>query len=314
MASKKKLIHAQPSGNAFLGIMMKLLSVGCFSLMFIFLKAADGVPAGELSFFRSFFGLIPVFVWTVFQGNFLGAFYTRNIVGHVSRGLFGTIAMFLYFFALTFLPLPEVVAIGYGEPLILLALSAIILREKVRFYRWSAVFIGLAGVLIIAWPRLTLLGSDNLDNGVRLGVVAVLLSTILTAIAMILVRKLVFTEKTPTIIIYFMISSSVLSLLTVPFGWVKPDLYLVILLVVAGILGGVAQIFMTQAYRHAEASIVAPFDYTSIIWALLGGYFIFHETPTLHMVFGVVLVVASGMFIVGREAHLKRIKNKTIST
>ena len=295
--------HA-PSGNVMLGIWMKILSVVCFVVMYSFLKSAKGVPAGELSFFRAFFGIVPIILWVMSLKELKTVLYTKNLTGHVFRGMFGTFSMLFSFYALTLLPLPETVAIGYGEPLILVVLCAIFLHEKVYFYRWSAVIVGLIGVLIIVWPRLTILGTANADVGASIGALSALGAAIMAAIAMLLVRKLVFTEKTTTITLYFMITSSIISLVTLPFGWVVPDFYQASMLILAGLFGGIAQIFMTQAYRHAEPSTVAPFEYTSMLLSLLSGYFLFDEVPTIAMLFGACLVIGSGIFIILRESHL----------
>lgn len=313
MPTQSSIIPRAPSGNVMLGIWMKILSVVCFVIMYSFLKSAKGVPAGELSFFRSFFGIVPIILWVMSLKQLRTVLYTKNLTGHVFRGMFGTFSMLFSFFALTLLPLPETIAIGYGEPLILVVLCAIFLHEKVYFYRWSAVIVGLVGVLIIIWPRLTILGSSHNDIGASIGALSALAAAIMAAIAMLLVRKLVFTEKTTTITLYFMITSSIISLITVPFGWVVPDVQQTIVLVMAGLSGGIAQIFMTQAYRHAEPSTVAPFEYTSMLLSLLSGYFIFGEIPTIVMLFGATLVIASGIFIILRESHLIGKDHKMLS-
>ncbi len=304
MEKQSPAIPDAPSGNVMLGIWMKILSVVCFVVMYSFLKSAKGVPAGELSFFRAFFGIVPIILWVMSLKQLKTVLYTKNLTGHVFRGMFGTFSMLFSFYALTLLPLPETVAIGYGEPLILVVLCAIFLHEKVYFYRWSAVIVGLIGVLIIVWPRLTILGTANADVGASIGALSALGAAIMAAIAMLLVRKLVFTEKTTTITLYFMITSSIISLITVPFGWVVPNFYQASMLILAGLFGGIAQIFMTQAYRHAEPSTVAPFEYTSMLLSLLSGYFVFDEVPTIAMLFGACLVIGSGIFIILRESHV----------
>ena len=275
MQKQSPAIPHAPSGNVMLGIWMKILSVVCFVVMYSFLKSAKGVPAGELSFFRSFFGIVPIILWVMSLKELKTVLYTKNLTGHVFRGMFGTFSMLFSFYALTLLPLPETVAIGYGEPLILVVLCAIFLHEKVYFYRWSAVIVGLIGVLIIVWPRLTILGTAHADVGASIGALSALGAAIMAAIAMLLVRKLVFTEKTTTITLYFMITSSIISLITVPFGWVIPNFYQ-----------------------------VAPFEYTSMLLSLLSGYFIFDEVPTIAMLFGACLVIGSGIFIILRESHV----------
>lgn len=301
-----EIAQSPASGNAIVGIWMKMVSVALFVAMSGCLKSAEGIPSGELTFFRSFFGIFPVFVWLWWRGQLHGAFYTRNILGHFWRGLFGVLAMLCNFYALTLLPLPETIAIGYGAPLILVILCAIFLNEKVRLYRWSAVIIGLGGVLIIIWPRMTLFSSSTLNPALAVGAAAALVGAILTAIALLLVRRLVFAEKTETIVIYFMLSASVISLVTLPFGWVVPDARQAALLITAGIFGGIAQIFMTEAYRYAEPSTVAPFEYSSLVLGLLLGYIVFGDVPTLQMLLGSAVVIASGIFIIYRESRLNK--------
>lgn len=294
------------SNNIMLGIWMKIVSVSLFVAMSSTIKLASDIPVGELTFFRSFFGLIPVLCWLAFSKELTTAFYTGNIWGHIGRGLFGTFAMYFNFYALTLLPLPETIVINYGEPLILVVLSALILHEKVHFYRWSAVIAGLFGVMIIVAPNLTVFDQTPMDLSLGLGALSALFGAFLAAVAMVLVRKLVFTEKTTTVVLYFMITSSVASLLTLPFGWVIPDLYHLLLLISAGLFGGVAQIFMTQAYRHAEASTVAPFEYTSILLGIFFGFIFFGDVPTVNTLVGGIIVISSGIFIIFREKKIKR--------
>jgi len=293
------------SQNIILGIWMKIVSVSLFVAMSSTIKLASHIPVGELTFFRSFFGLLPVIFWLACSNELSTAFYTGNILGHIGRGLFGTFAMFFNFYALTLLPLPETIVINYGEPLMLVILSALILHEKVYFYRWCAVIAGLIGVMIIVAPNLTVFDQTPIDLSLGLGALSALFGAFLAAVAMVLVRKLVFTEKTTTVVLYFMITSSVASLFTLPFGWVIPDLYHLVLLISAGLFGGVAQIFMTQAYRHAEASTVAPFEYTSIILGIISGFIFFGDVPTINTLVGGIIVIASGIFIIFREKKMK---------
>ncbi|UXM93857.1 DMT family transporter [Bartonella sp. HY329] len=311
------------SGNVMVGIWMKITAVALFVSMSTLLKAAVGIPVGELSFFRSFLGLLPVFIWLFMRGELRKAFYTSNIIGHIWRGLFGILSMMSSFYALTLLPLPESIAISYGAPLILVILSVIFLREKVRLYRWSAVFAGLIGVLIVIWPRMTVFSAQEMDTSIAYGAIAALASAVLTAIALLLVRRLVFTEHTTTIVLYFMISASLFSLLTWPLGyfldhfgikssllniWVWPDWHSACLLIGAGLFGGVAQIFMTEAYRYAEPSTVAPFEYVSLVLGLIIGYVVFGDVPTTQMLIGSCIVVGSGIFIIYRESRLNLLK------
>jgi drug/metabolite transporter (DMT)-like permease len=163
----------------------------------------------------------------------------------------------------------------------------------------------LIGVLIISWPELTLLTSGSaLGDQEVLGVMAAVTGAGTSAIAAILVRNLVHSEKTATIVLWFSLMAAVLSLLSLPFGWRMLTPIQASLLVAAGFCGGIAQIFMTSAYRHAEVSTVAPFEYTSMILAIVVGYVVFGDVPTLNMLAGGLIVVGAGIFIIWRERQL----------
>ena len=233
------------------GIAFKVGSVLIFLVMSSLLKASAGVPAGELVFFRSFFGVLPVVVFLAARGELRAGLKSHNVPSQIWRGLVGTLSMGLGFFALTRLPLPEAVTINYATPLVIVVFSAVFLHETVRLYRWSAVVVGLCGVVVIAWPRLTLF-SHGVDSGAAIGVVAALSAACMGAVAQLLVRRLIQTERSATIVLYFLVSSSAISLLSAPFGWVMPSPLIATYLVGAGIAGGIAQILLTESYRHAE--------------------------------------------------------------
>lgn len=285
------------------GIAYKVGAVLIFLVMSSLLKASNGIPAGELVFFRSFFGLVPVVIFLWMQGELGEGVRTRNLAGHVGRGLVGTVSMGLGFFALTRLPLPEAVTINYAMPLFIVALSALVLHERVHIYRWSAVVIGLVGVVIIAWPRLTVV-STGIDTGAAIGALAALAAAAVGAVAQLLVRRLTQTERSATIVFYFLAVSSVISLVTIPFGWQWPTGLQAVYLVGAGIAGGIAQILMTESYRHAELSVVAPFEYTSLVFSVIIGFLFFGDVPTWFMLVGGLIVVGSGLFIIYRERQL----------
>jgi len=269
------------------------------------IKAAGPVPAGQIVFFRSFFAIFPILVFLGFRHELHTAFATRRPFGHVARGIIGVCSMGLTFFALTRLPLPDAITLNYAQPLLVVVFSSIFLGEPVRIYRWSAVVVGLIGVVIISWPELTLLTSGAaLDDQEVIGVIAAFAGAGCSAVAAILVRNLVHSEKTATIVLWFSLMASALALLSLPFGWQMLTLAQTLLLVGSGFCGGIAQIFMTSAYRHAEVSTVAPFEYTSMILAIAIGYVVFGDVPTLYMIFGGVIVVGAGLFIIWREHQL----------
>lgn len=288
--------------NPIHGILFKLASVAVFVGMASLIKAAD-VPAGEAVFFRSFFALPVILTWLLLRGDLKTGLRTQNRMGHFWRGLIGTTAMGLGFAGLTFLPLTEVQAIGYAAPLMVVILAAMFLGENVGLFRLGSVGLGLVGVLVVLSPRLSV---DVGEAGAAemLGAVLVLGSALFAALAQVFVRKMVATETTSAIVFYFTITSTLLSFVTLPYGWVMPDARTAAMLVAAGLCGGVGQIFLTSSYRCADASVVAPFEYSSILLGLLVGYFVFAEVPARTTLLGAALVVVAGVIIILRERHL----------
>lgn len=287
------------------GILLKLISVLIFIVMASMIKTTAGsVPAGETVFFRSFFAIPVIVAWLALQGELATGFQAAAPLGHVWRGIMGTTAMGLGFAGLGYLPLPEVTAIGYAAPLLTVVFAAMFLGEEVRIFRIAAVFLGIVGVMIVLSPRLTVLNGEVAGHREAFGAMLVLGGAVFAALAQVFVRKLVKTEKTAAIVFWFSLTGSGLSLLTVPFGWVVPTIPQAATLVAAGLLGGVGQIFLTASYREADASLVAPFDYASMIFALAIGYFVFNEVPTWTMLSGASLVIFAGILIIWRERKL----------
>ncbi|WP_420959924.1 DMT family transporter [Brucella sp. IR073] len=303
-SSRPEPVETRAEPNVMVGIGFKVASVCIFVAMSSLLKGADGIPVGQLVFFRSFFAIFPIVAYLAFTHQLKGVFRTNERFSHVWRGLVGVSSMSFSFFALTKLPLPEAIALNYAAPLFVVVFSAILLHEAVRIYRWSAVVIGLLGVLVILWPRMTVLTSGEIGVDETLGALAALTGAGLSAIAMLLVRRLVQTERTPTIVIYFSLTSTIMALFSLPFGWVMPTPAQAAMLVGAGFAGGVAQIFLTQCYRYAEMSTIAPFEYTSMLLGLAIGYLIFGEVPTMQMIVGSTIVIGAGIFIIYREHRL----------
>lgn len=284
------------------GMALKLSAVLLFVIMASLIKASsDVVPPGEAVFFRSFFAIPVILAWLVFRRELSTGLRTRNPSGHFWRGLFGVSAMACGFAALGLLPLPEVTVLGYAAPIMTVIFAALLLGEKIRLVRMSAVVIGLVGVVIVMLPQL---GNETLGTSAQLGVALVLASATLRALAHVHIRKLVQNETTSSVVFYFAVTASCLSLLTSPFGWVLPDAVTASQLIGAGVIGGVAQILLTSSYRHAEAAFLAPFDYASILFALIIGYTIFDEIPTIHTIVGSVVIIGAGVLIIWRERQL----------
>lgn len=291
--------------NPLTGILMKIASIVFFLGMQSSIKlAGSGIPPGQITFYRSAFALVPIIAYLAWRGELRAGLHTSNPIGHLKRGLLGIGAMGAGFYGLVLLPLPDWIAIGYAMPLIAVAFAAVFLRETVRLYRWSAVIVGLVGVMIISWPKLTLFQEQGLQSDAAVGAIAVLLAATLGAAAMLQVRQLVREEKTPTIVLYFSLIASLLSALTWFFGWQVLSWQAMMLMAMAGFCGGIGQILLTQSYRYADVSTIAPFEYTSIIFGSLIAYFLFDEVPTPSTAIGAAVVVAAGIFIIYREHQL----------
>jgi drug/metabolite transporter (DMT)-like permease len=215
------------------------------------------------------------------------------------------LGMFLNFAALARLPLVDATAIGFAAPLITVAFAAIFLGERVRVYRWSAVAVGFAGVLVMLWPHFdlrhwTVAGSAT----AAVGALCALAAAFTNAGSVIQTRRLTDTETTSSIVFYFSLICALGGLATLPFGWHSPDYVEFAALVTLGLLGGLAHILLTESYRFAPASLVAPFDYSTMLWAALLGYALWGELPTIYVYVGGAIVAAAGLFVIARERYL----------
>ena len=291
--------------NPSLGIALKLGAVTAFVAMQVLIKATEGrVPPGEVVFFRSFFAFPVILAWLAWTRQLSVGLRTDHPMSHVWRGVVGTSAMGLGFAGLQFLPLPEVTALSYAAPILTVIFAAMFLGEQVRAVRVFAVVLGMTGVIIVLAPQLSAFGEGEGGAVRALGAVLVLMSAVFAALAQIFLRKMVATERAATVVLYFTLSSTLFSLLTIPFGWGMPEGRDVAFLIAAGLIGGVGQGLLTSSYRFAPASLVAPFDYASMIFAIALGYFLFAEIPTPQTLAGGALVVVAGILIIWRESRL----------
>lgn len=288
-----------PAPSALRGIVLKVGSVALFCAMAALLKAvSDDVPAGEMVFFRSAFGIVPILVALWVSGELFEGLRTNRPILHVRRGVMGTASMAFNFLALANLPLPEATVLGYAAPILVVIFAALLLGERIRLVRISAVVLGLIGVVVVLWPQL------GGGGGSARGAAYALCSATLGALVAIQIRMMVGTERASAIVFWFSLTATVLSLLTLPFGWVVPTPAQALCLVLAGLVGGTAQILMTSAYRYADASLIAPFEYVSILIALVLGYVFFAEVPSWWTLAGSAIVVTAGVIIILRERQL----------
>jgi len=276
-----------------------------FALMSAMIRwLGDAVPVGQVVFFRSAFAVVPVVAIYALQGQLRTAFRTHRPFGHVGRGFIGLVGMFLNFAALARLPLADATAISFASPLITVALAALVLNERVRIYRWSAVAVGFLGVIVMLLPYLDVSQFAGRQAPQQTwGAAMALAAAICNAGAVVQTRRLTDTESTSAIVLYFSLISATGGLLTLP-EWHSPNGLQLAALISIGVLGGISHVFLTESYRLAPASVVAPFDYTSIIWAFVLGYAMFGEVPSLLVFVGALIVAAAGLFVIWRERQL----------
>lgn len=289
------------------GILLKLISAVLFAVMAALVRYLGArYPVGEVVFYRSAFAIAPVMLVYAWRGELAAVVRTERPLGQAGRSALSIVGMFCNFGALARLPLVEANAISFTSPLFGVALAALILKERVRIYRWSAVTVGFLGVLVVLAPRFS---GEALTIAMAsatsfTGVVYAIAGSFSNAGVMIQTRRLTESETTSSIVFYFSLSCALAGLLTWPFGWVAPTGREFAALICVGLLGGTGHILLTESYRYASASVVAPFDYTTMIWALVLGYFLFGEEPTVMIVTGSAIIAAAGLFVIWREHQL----------
>ena len=280
-----------------LGFLYMFMSICAFSIMDVIVKWSVDYPIGQVLFFRGFFGII--FYFFVIPKERLHNFYqTRRAGLHFLRCSSGLIALVSIFIALRELPLATVVSISFAAPIFTTILSIFLLSEKVGIFRWLAVLVGFAGILIITEPGISEL------NIYYLFPIVFCLGLSYVAIT---IRQLSSTEPVWLISFYFSLSITLLSLFTIPQGWVMPSLNHLLLLSLIGIFGGVANLWLSQSYKYSEVSLVTPLKYLALVFAIIFGYFIWGEIPTIKTLIGAFLVIISTLIIFRREIYKKKI-------
>lgn len=285
--------HNAPSRPLF-GISFRVAAMINFAMMAALVKAgaAAGVPLIELVFFRNLFGMLPILVWMYFQGG-PRLLVTRNPRAHLLRGAIGLVSMAFNFLAVVSLPLNEATAIGFSMPLFSTILSAMLLSEHVGKHRWAAVAAGFVGILILVRP--------DPAHFVGWGAIYALLGALGTAGVTVAIRQLTVTENPIAITFYFSLIASLASGLILPFVWEPVSLVTLAGMIAMGVVGGIAQAFMTSSLRYAPVSLVVPFDYTQILWIGIIAWLFFGEVPHAATLIGGPIVIGSGLYILWRE-------------
>ena len=272
-------------------------SVVCFSIMDICVKWLDYYPVGQVLFLRFFIGFIPIF-FIIPKEKILSFYKTTRPGLHAFRAFTGAAAIIALFIGLRELPLADVVSLTFGGPIFVTVASIFFLSEKVGIKRWSAVFLGFIGMLLIVQPAFIDLNFYYITP---------IVFCIFFACVAISVRSLSKTEPNYRIAFYFTFLCSVLGIATIFKGdWVLPTKIDFLIFIIMGLCGSIANLLLTQSYRLAEASLVTPIKYLSLVFAIVFGFLIWSEIPKLLTLFGALLVITSSLIIFMRENKLKK--------
>ena len=272
------------------------MSVCAFSIMDAIVKWSDAYPVGQVLFFRGLFGMIPIF-FLIPRERYFDFYKTKRPFLHFKRVLAGLISIVAIFIALRKLPLATVVSISFAAPIFTTIFSIFLLKEKVGFYRWLAVFVGFIGIIIISEP-----GYSSLNVNYLYPIVFCLgLSYVAIAI-----RQLSSTEPVWLIGLYFSFSIMIISFFTISQEWLMPNLNDLFLLSMVGILGGLANLWLTHSYKLSEVTLVTPLKYLALVFGIFFGYLIWDEVPSIKTLIGASLVIISSFIIFRREIYLKK--------
>lgn len=279
-----------------LGIIFMILSVISFSVMDIVVKLmSPHYPTGQLIFFRGFFGLIPI-LFIIPKERFGNLLKTEKIKLHLVRAFGGAFAMTFLYLGLKFLPIADAITISFAAPIFATIFSIIFLNEKVRLIRWLAIFFGLTGVIIVLKPGTELFTYYSFFP---------ILFCIGFATISIAIKKLSKTEPDYLIALYFTLVLILFGLISISMGWKKIDISHIHYLVIIGLSGSIGNIFLTKSIREADISLVTPIKYLSLVFAIIAGWLIFNEIPSVLTISGALLIILSTFVIFKREAAKK---------
>ena len=273
------------------------ISICAFSVMDVIVKWTDEYPVGQVLFFRGFCGLIPI-LFIIPKERYVDFYKTSRPLLHFKRCIAGIIALISIIIALRNLSLATVVSVTFAAPIFTTIFSIFLLNEKVGFYRWLAVMVGFIGIIVISEP-----GFSSLNFYF---IFPIIFCLGLSYVA-ITIRRLSTTEPVWLIGFFFSISIMILSFFTFYQNWMLPNLIDLFLLSLIGILGGLANLWLTQSYKLSEVSLVTPVKYLAIVFAIFFGYLIWDEVPTTKTLIGAILLIASSIIIFRREMVLKKI-------
>jgi drug/metabolite transporter (DMT)-like permease len=252
---------------------------------------AQRFPVTEIIFFRNLFGLLPLLIAVPFNGGW-GVLKPRNVSGHLLQAVAMSITLVCAYVAFAMIPLAEATAIMFLQPVILVVLAHVFLKERASLSAWIAVVLGFAGVLLIARPA---------DLGFEAGTLAALAGAFFAAVAIAQVRGLAATNTALTITIWYMVLSTLIFLPSIAFFWTTPSPSDLLALILMGIASGCGQFLIILPFRYATAATLGPVQYFSIVGGVLVGYFWFAEIPTWTTIAGAVIVMSAMALVLPRR-------------
>lgn len=279
--------------GALRGLAWMLAGAFLYSVMDVLIKHLEETySVVQVVFFRNLFAVLPL-VLILAWGRRLGQLATSRLGAQATRSLFWLGATASFFYGLSMMPLADAIAIAFSAPLAVTVLSVLMLGERVGRHRWSAVVVGFGGVLLMVRPTGAVFDPVSL---------IVLLSAVFYAFTVVMARQLTATETDASIVFYPSAIAAALSGLILPPWWLTPDWLDFAELAATGIIGLFAQFAVIKAIRLADVSLVAPLDYTAILWATLFGFLFWGVVPGAAILAGAALVITSGIYITHREA------------
>ena len=255
-------------------------------------EVSDKATLGQIIFWRSAVALVPICIYMAIRGDFPAALLSRRPRLHLTRGAMGVTAMALSFVSLAHLPVAHAEALGFLGPVFVLPAAALFLRETVSLRLILAVALGFGGVIAMLWEGLTMPG-----EGAMIGIAAGLGFAGMTALVRVQVKAMTRTESAATISFWFAAISALVGLATLPFGWQQADAYTTVVLIGVGLLGGLAHIAATEAVARAPVSVLAPFDFTGLIWAVLFDLLLFATLPGAAGWLGIAAITIAGLMV-----------------
>lgn len=275
------------------GILLRLSAVFLMTGMSAAIHAvADELPVGQIMFWRALFAIGPIVIYMMIRHEFPHALTTRRPMLHLTRGVFGAISMALSFLSLAYLPVANAQALAYLAPVLALPLAVILLGEVLTRTVLIAIGISFAGMLAMLWEAFSLPG-----EGALIGMAAGLGFALTMAFMRVHVRRMTFTERPSTIAFSFAVISALGGMMTLPFGWVTLDWSMFAWLALAGIVGGIGHILATEAMARAPVAVLAPFEFTGLIWALGFDALFFGHLPGIMGWVGIFAITSAALLV-----------------